>query len=57
LLELYGSSLLEEVLSISDITLMEFGKAIEDFWDSFPDRSYCEKPDNLLEYLKKQFGK
>jgi len=54
LLELYGSSLLEEVLGISDNTLKEFGKAIKDFWESFPERSFCEKPENLLKYLNKQ---
>jgi hypothetical protein len=53
LLELYGSSLLDEVLSISDITLIEFGKAIEDFWDSFPERSFCEDPDKVVKLLNK----
>lgn len=57
LLELYGSSLLEEVLAISGNTLKEYGKAIEDFWGSFPERSFCEKPERLLEYLNKQFRK
>lgn len=55
LLELYGSSLLEEVLAITDNTLKEFGKAIKDFWESFPERSFCENPEKLLEYLYKQF--
>ena len=57
LLELYGSSLLEEVLSISDKTLKEFGKAIQDFWDSFPERSFCEKSEKLLKLINKQFSK
>jgi hypothetical protein len=57
LLELYGSSLLDEVLSISDDSLKEFGKAIESFWDSFPERSYCEKPDEFVEYMNKRIGK
>ncbi len=54
LLELYGSSLLDEVLAINETTLIEFGKAIEDFWDSFPESSFCEEPENLLKIINKQ---
>lgn len=54
LLELYGSSLIEEVLNINQDTLKDFGKAIEQFWDSFPERSYCDSSDKLLEYLNKK---
>lgn len=54
LLELYGSSLLDEVLNIGENTLKEFGHAIEIFWDSFPERSFCESPDKLLEHLNKR---
>ena len=57
LLELYGSSLLEEVLSITDKSLKEFGKAIEDFWESFPERSFCEKPEELAKFINKRFKK
>jgi len=57
LLELYGSSLLEEVLTINQDTLKDFGKAIEQFWDSFPERSYCDSPEKLLEYLDKKLKK
>jgi hypothetical protein len=57
LLELYGSSLLDEVLAINDTTLKEFGKAIEGFWDSFPERSFCEEPDKLLEFINKKVKK
>ena len=57
LLELYGNSLLEEVLSITDQSLIEFGKAIEDFWDSFPERSYCERPEAIVEFIIKRFNK
>lgn len=57
LLELYGSSLLEEVLSITDKSLKKFGKAIEDFWDSFPERSFCEKPKALVKLINKRFSK
>lgn len=53
LLDLYGSSLLEEVLSITDKSLKEFGEAIEDFWESFPERSFCEKTDELVKLLYK----
>lgn len=54
LLELYGSSLLDEALSITEKTLLEFGKAIEDFWNSFPERSFCEAPDKLLNLINKK---
>lgn len=54
LLELYGSSLLEETLNISQNTLKDFGNAIEQFWDSFPERSYCDCPEKLLEHLIKK---
>jgi hypothetical protein len=57
LLELYGSSLLKEVLIINQDTLKDFGKAIEQFWDSFPERSYCDSPDKLLEYLNNKLRK
>ncbi len=57
LLELYGSSLLEEVLSITDKSLNEFGKAIEDFWDSFPERSFCEKSEELVKFINKRLRK
>jgi len=56
LLELYGSSLLDEVLNIDEDTLKEFGNAIESFWDSFPERSFCESPDKLLEHLNKKIS-
>jgi hypothetical protein len=54
LLELYGSSLLDEALAISEETLIEFGKAIEDFWNSFPERSFCEAPDKLMNLIRKK---
>lgn len=57
LLELYGTSLLDEVLNINEETLIEFGTAIERFWDSLPERSYCKEPEKLLlqidKYVKK----
>lgn len=54
LLDLYESSLLDEVLEISDKTLVEFGNAIKDFWDSFPERSFCKEKDKLLNFLNKK---
>lgn len=54
LLELYGSSLLDEVLEINEKTLVEFGNAIGEFWNSFPERSFCEDRDKLLHLLNKQ---
>lgn len=54
LLDLYGSSLLDESLAISVGTLMEFGNAIEDFWDSFPERSFCKNTEKLLRFLNKK---
>mgnify|MGYP006293308565 FL=1 len=58
LLDLYGSSLLDEVLSITDKSLKEFGAAIESFWDSFPERSDCDKPEALWKKLRnKRYGK
>lgn len=54
LLDLYGSSLLDESLAISVETLMEFGNSIEDFWDSFPERSFCNNTENLLRFLNKK---
>lgn len=53
LLDLYNSSLLEEVLEISDKTLAEFGNAINDFWDSIPERSFCKERDKLLDLINK----
>ena len=53
LLKLYDSSLLNEVLEISDRTLIEFGNAIKDFWHSFPERSFCKEPNKLLNILNK----
>ena len=57
LLELYGSSLLEDVLSITDNSLQEFGKAIQDFWNSFPERRFCERPNELVDFLNKRIAK
>ena len=54
LLDLYGSSLLDESLAISVETLMGFGNAIEAFWDSFPERSFCTNTANLLRFLNKK---
>lgn len=53
LLDLYSSSLLEEVLEISDKTLSEFGKAINNFWESFPERSFCQERNKLLALVNK----
>jgi hypothetical protein len=52
-LNLYESSLLYEVLEISEKTLAEFGNAIKDFWDSFPERSFCKDRNKLLSLLNK----
>jgi len=57
LLELYGSSLLEKALNINQDTLKDFGSAIEQFWDSFPERSYCDCPEKLLEHIVKKIKK
>ena len=54
LLDIFGSSLLEEALAISEATLIQFGKEIEAFWDSFPERSFCDETDKLMELLNKQ---
>jgi len=53
LLHLYESSLLDEVLEISEKTLVEFGNAIKDFWDSFPEGSFCKERNKLLNLLNK----
>ena len=53
LLDLYNSSLLEGVLEISDKTLAEFGNAINDFWESFPERSFCKERNKLVDLLNK----
>ena len=53
LLDLYDSSLLEEVLEISEKTLVEFGNAIKDFWGSFPERSFCKERNKLLNLINK----
>ena len=53
LLDLYESSLFDEVLEISEKTLVEFGNAIKAFWDSFPERSFCKEHAKLLKLLSK----
>lgn len=53
LLELYRSSLLEEVLHINEETLVFFGNAITRFWNSFPERSVCNDTKKILKLLNK----
>ena len=53
LLDFYGYSLFEEVLEIGEFTLMEFGNAIVSFWESFPERSFCDDTDSIKQLLKK----